>query len=520
MGPRSVVATTTAVREDWKVGEDAKTWIAEGLKARGATMVMEDFWSGIGVDKHGDHPTDEWLRGLCPFCQGGVTQAPNDLNSFSIRVDSQSQNAGYHCHRGTCGVKGTVFAPGQYLTPEPPPRPPPAQPIYQEAQEAQIQQEPELLRWFKELGIPEGVYRASGVKRGQATLPEGEEEKDPVPCFAWPVKVGGRAAGNTYMLDLISPSAAPGLHGGGSKKSGQRYRWADVGVPRLLGGYKEVAQGVGEVFLVEDELDKMALEAALQHLGTQHAAQVVCLPPRAREHFEAYHNQHRSKHGKGVGGRGKGGDSPSLKEAVVFDYLRPQGSGSQHDDAALWGAPERSVGGGGKSGGLFPGGGGDGGRGFVRVVLVLAATTMHDAAFRDELAKRLGRGRCDWLEWPKHEEQLGMLQQEQQREEQQQEQQERQPPPDNKPVGSTWTGGAFDIVRRGKGGVEFLAWMLSKCRKNVALSGVITLDSLEAELLDMFNNGRSYNMGVSTGWESVDPLYTVVPGEVTIVTGE
>lgn len=49
------------------------------------------------------------------------------------------------------------------------------------------------------------------------------------------------------------------------------------------------------------------------------------------------------------------------------------------------------------------------------------------------------------------------------------------------------------------------------------ISGVFTADDVAIQLEDAYENGP--RLGLSTGWASVDPLYTVRPGEWTVVTG-
>lgn len=49
------------------------------------------------------------------------------------------------------------------------------------------------------------------------------------------------------------------------------------------------------------------------------------------------------------------------------------------------------------------------------------------------------------------------------------------------------------------------------------IRGLYTVTDFEAQLLTYFNGGMSSGLG--TGWANVDELYTVVPGQLTVVTG-
>lgn len=51
----------------------------------------------------------------------------------------------------------------------------------------------------------------------------------------------------------------------------------------------------------------------------------------------------------------------------------------------------------------------------------------------------------------------------------------------------------------------------------VDADAVLSLRSLEPDVLDLYDNG--IQPGVSPGWESVRQLYTIKPGQVTVVTG-
>lgn len=81
----------------------------------------------------------------------------------------------------------------------------------------------------------------------------------------------------------------------------------------------------------------------------------------------------------------------------------------------------------------------------------------------------------------------------------------------------TWPDGckdANDVLRQR--GVE----ALSDCVRMagpVALPGIVDASDVLEDVLDYYDNGMPG--GVSTGWPALDGLYTVRPGELTIVTG-
>jgi twinkle protein len=53
--------------------------------------------------------------------------------------------------------------------------------------------------------------------------------------------------------------------------------------------------------------------------------------------------------------------------------------------------------------------------------------------------------------------------------------------------------------------------------KDLPILGLFSVDDFEPELDAYFNYGM--NAGVTTGWKNVDKLYTVMPGQFTVVTG-
>jgi twinkle protein len=62
-------------------------------------------------------------------------------------------------------------------------------------------------------------------------------------------------------------------------------------------------------------------------------------------------------------------------------------------------------------------------------------------------------------------------------------------------------------------------WVCTDIReaKDLPILGLFSVDDFENELEAYFNYGMA--SGVSTGWKNVDKLYTVMPGQFTVVTG-
>lgn len=96
----------------------------------------------------------------------------------------------------------------------------------------------------------------------------------------------------------------------------------------------------------------------------------------------------------------------------------------------------------------------------------------------DELARRLGREKCKRVTWPEG------------------------------------CKDANDVL------VKYGAEVLRQCLDNAVpfpISGVFSVDDLSDRIDALYENGLE--LGVSTGWDSVDEFYTVRPGEFTVVTG-
>ena len=53
--------------------------------------------------------------------------------------------------------------------------------------------------------------------------------------------------------------------------------------------------------------------------------------------------------------------------------------------------------------------------------------------------------------------------------------------------------------------------------QSLPILGLFSVDDFEHELKDYFEHGMA--SGVSTGWKNVDKIYTVVPGQLTVITG-
>lgn len=69
------------------------------------------------------------------------------------------------------------------------------------------------------------------------------------------------------------------------------------------------------------------------------------------------------------------------------------------------------------------------------------------------------------------------------------------------------------LVKHGTDGIKNII----KNARPLPISGVITQDEMRDEVLDFYRNGMK--SGIKTGWSSIDKLYTVFPGQLTVVTG-
>eukprot|EP00775_Hariotina_reticulata_P010436 gene10436-10594_t len=70
-----------------------------------------------------------------------------------------------------------------------------------------------------------------------------------------------------------------------------------------------------------------------------------------------------------------------------------------------------------------------------------------------------------------------------------------------------------------KDGADVLCSYLDAAQP-LPIRGLFKFDDFFDQVYDLYNQGLGgLSWGVSTGWESVDPCYKVVPGELTIVTG-
>lgn len=65
-------------------------------------------------------------------------------------------------------------------------------------------------------------------------------------------------------------------------------------------------------------------------------------------------------------------------------------------------------------------------------------------------------------------------------------------------------------------GAEVLAKLIREA-KQVPIVGVFTASELASELYDLYEGGLP--RGVSTGWDDLDELYTVMPGQLNVITG-
>jgi len=96
----------------------------------------------------------------------------------------------------------------------------------------------------------------------------------------------------------------------------------------------------------------------------------------------------------------------------------------------------------------------------------------------EELCRRFGKNRCLIVEWPEGQKD------------------------------------ANDVLK--KMGADALNEALSNA-KPIPMEGVFTADDLRDDIDSLYDNGL--DKGVSTGWPCLDQIYTVRPGEFTVVTG-
>jgi twinkle protein len=100
------------------------------------------------------------------------------------------------------------------------------------------------------------------------------------------------------------------------------------------------------------------------------------------------------------------------------------------------------------------------------------------ARLEAELVRRLGPGRCSRVKWPRG------------------------------------CKDANDVLM--KHGAEDLRWFIEHAMP-LPIEGALSVDELRDDVQSLYERG--FNAGVSTGWTSVDALYTVRAPEVTVVTG-
>lgn len=123
----------------------------------------------------------------------------------------------------------------------------------------------------------------------------------------------------------------------------------------------------------------------------------------------------------------------------------------------------------------------------------MLATTNSDTgvALGEELARRLGRERCWQVKFdPSQDVELqGVL------------------------------GGVANEVLVSSGGAEKLR-QLVQAAERTPIKGLKLFSDYEEEITALYNNeADDEDYGLSTGWDTVDAIYKVVPGELTVVTG-
>lgn len=109
---------------------------------------------------------------------------------------------------------------------------------------------------------------------------------------------------------------------------------------------------------------------------------------------------------------------------------------------------------------------------------IIIATDMDDPgmAIAEEISRRVGKARCWRVEWPAKDANALLLEQ------------------------------GPEAVLEASGGY-----------KPVPINGLYDAKHFEGRLWDLYENGFAY--GASTGYDAVDEIYTVAPGQITIVTG-
>lgn len=103
--------------------------------------------------------------------------------------------------------------------------------------------------------------------------------------------------------------------------------------------------------------------------------------------------------------------------------------------------------------------------------------TKEGLAMRQELARRLGPGRCS---------------------------------------AAVLSNGTVSDTMTAPGGADTLCADINEAKK-LPIFGLFTVDDFEKELLAYYDYGMA--AGVETGWNNIDKLYTVMPGQLTVITG-
>lgn len=400
----------------------------------------------------------------CPKCAGGS----KGETSFGITIDDDSKSAVWQCFRSTCGFAGSahvdkppskVNSSGFFVSSTARKRKeePPVRP------ENKLEPlTPEMLAFFAERGISEATLRRAGVA-SEVVYDPGERKEARVIAFP-------------YYRDGVLVNV--------KYRTLDKRFWQVRGAEKILYGLDDVA-GQAEIIVVEGEMDKLALEEA----GFKN---VVSVPD-------------------GAPARVKDGALPPASEDTKYSYL--------------WNC-----------------------RAWLDQAVRIVIATDNDApgdALAEELARRLGRERCWRVRWPltrrDHEyvaaaERLTLAP----KEEEETEKKEESPAAlengstdadaaaaSDSPsttdssapssVDERWYRKDSNEVLQRDGAALLGAFI--RAAEPLPIRGLLRFHEYYEDVMKHYYLELRDGQGVSTGWPSLDQLYKVVPGELTIVTG-
>ena len=399
-------------------------------------------------------------RLVCPKCRGGSTHE----KSLAVTVNEDGRSAAFICHRATCGHAGRLHVDQQtaindagYLV-SPSNRKRKEEPIVRPKPKFESLT-PEMITFFASRGITESTLQRNGISAETVWIP------------------GENSQGKVIAFPYYRDSAVVNI----KYRTLNKKFWQVKGAEKVLYGLDDVDVDLGEIIIVEGEMDKLALEEA----GFRN---VVSVPD-------------------GAPARVKDGDLPPVGEDTKFSYLWT---------CRAWLDPA------------------------VKVIIA----TDNDApgeALAEELARRLGRERCWRVRWPfskiDHRYVAGLsdvdiemtvdaaggsgtLTAEQPGEDgahsTSHEGAEGAAEGANRLDPQWYRKDANEVLMRD--GRDLLRAFIDNADP-LPIRGLLKFSEYYDDIWSYYYLQLKDNMGYSTGWPSLDKFYRVIPGELTIVTG-